>query len=332
MAIVKIGEEKNPVFKGVTCDGVIFACRIAKTASAQNLSPLWFNLKEVQARITLYRAGKSYEIASGNLKALAMESMFDKATFDFAKESGDWVDMTEVADGVNAPEYGIIPLKVDFETHLNLRKDDRLEVALQIGSGILVDSSKPVDVNGCHIDVSVSESVGIETHIPKIKVQALTSNDNEIDKGLGDNVTSITFLNMDKAGYKETNSIIKNVVVKGDKGVHLSDNYAQLVAKQILGFETLSDARKRGQSFRFYKGVELDECKLIVQTNNERITAGNNAIVYRTFHTDRKMVEIANLTQEKHNAEARAKLGFGAGSSVSAIVTRREQLLKERAE
>jgi hypothetical protein len=237
-----------------------------------------------------------------------------------ALENGEYIDLTD--ESMGSVQMGCLPLRIDFKAVLNLRGDDVLEVETSIEPSFINRIQYPdhkLDENRVYIQVTDNEAVGVETHIPFINVASITNSDNRLIKNLGSNVTSVSIIRLDSSGYGYNTKILKNIVLKADK-IYLSDDYETMVLKQFNAFDTLGVPAKRSQNFNIYEGVELDNCSIDLSLHDERIQAGKNWLVWRTYYTDKNMLKLAQVTEEIHTVENLAKVGISAQTSASLSV------------
>ncbi len=328
--IIKAGETKTEKYQGVTLDGINFNVMLKKLASETPMSTAWVSLAAVFVRATLSRGAKRHELFSGSLKAFAIESAFNASTLGMALETGDFVDLTD--DSFGSAEMGSLPLQIDLGAVLNLRKSDVLEVEISVEPNFINSIAYPdhkLDENQTFIEVTANEAIGVETHIPFISMYALTNSDNRVVKNLGDNVTSVSIINLDRTGYGYNEKIVKNLTLNADK-IYINDNFETLVLKQMNAYNNLSVAGKRSQNFNIYEGIELDKVTADLNLHNERIIAGKNFLMFRHFYTDSDILQLAKVTQEIHQIKGAAKVGV-TSKSTSGLQAQKESLITKNA-
>nr|WP_319509393.1 hypothetical protein [uncultured Draconibacterium sp.] len=333
MMIVKKGGLKVAEFGNQTIQGINFLVRLAKKSSNNEMGTDWFDLSSVFVKIKLLRNNKVYDIISTNLKVLAIESSFETSTLGMAIENGSYVDLLRKPVSSAGPEIKLLPLVFDLGSILNLRRDDKLSVEVNMQTGFLTDNAvaEDIDENGTYIEVSSVEAVGKEYQIPMVKIIPIGVGENRIEETLGSNVQKISYVNTDIKTYYEDQRVIRNFSVQSDK-LYITDNYEQLIAKQFARFDNLASASSRAQCFNIYDGIELDDCRIDMDLFGERITSGNNYIIYRTFYTDVTMQKLAQVTNEIHAVKNGAKVGMDVpvSKSLSSLEKEKEDLIKSR--
>ncbi len=264
----------------------------AKAASGLSSSTSLIDWEKINVTGILKQANREYNIFNGNLFTLLKES----AIF-----SNDWAQISTpltLVSGVSAIQYGFI----DFGGILNLDNDDKLSVDIRTNDDIWAASA----TGDSYLEFSEIEDIGLQYVLPKINVLAVKAAETVFAETLGDNVTSIVFINDDKTGVLTADKIIDSVQIKSDR-YNANKNYTDLLVERIDKYPSLTAANARAQSFSLVKD-ELDKCSIELNLVSGSVTSGNNYVVYRNFEAPAQTVAKASVKAQRHKKVAENKV------------------------
>jgi hypothetical protein len=301
---LKSGEKKRLELSGVDITGFTFnAYAVGKTANTA-ITNGHVDIDEVTVSATLFQGGKETTLFSGQLLPLVLESSFAESEWANADPNASAVayhELVAAASGVKTEQlhtYGI-----DLGGIINLRGTDKLLLEIRVNStafGSTVDSSLS------YFDVDSIEGIGLQYTTPQINQVAIGNGESTFRHAMGENVTSVTFINTDKAGITSANKVINNVRLFSDR-FDINDDYHQLLNKRCAQLPTRAEADSRAQSFLLFGG-ECDKARIEFDLNSSNVNTSENYVIYRSYETGRSLVSKAQMRAEKHHAKRMKKV------------------------
>lgn len=275
------------------------------------------DFSKLQVKVTLTRNGQDRDIVNENALPLILASGFYNSVFDECKAAG-LTPYTRVlqASGAAAKAVGLVAAKIVFPSVINIGGGDQLRVEL---------NSQATALNAANTDLTVSEcrwqlieGVGNAYAIPRIRVKAITGGLSSIDETMGDNVSSIFFINNDKTSVLAADQVVTLAQIMSDK-VNRTLSFEQLFLKRAQemdynGAATNGGPDGRGQSFCLFNrqydvnlqayendDVRLHKCAVHLNFNAGNLNSAQNWLVWFGFYTDLDTAAKANQRKQKHD-------------------------------
>lgn len=269
----------------------------------------------VFVKATLYRNKQAHVIFADSLLPLALESAFYSGAWDQLNDVGTIGYQRLVAAAAATKEVVLQTVAVRLHEVINLSGDDVLLFEVQANSNA-IDSNSSSALSRLLFDYI--EGIGNGFSIPSIRSHSLRASISSDKIGLGNEVTSVKFINTDKAGITTANQVIQSIAFSSDK-VKLSDSYEELLTKRAESFNSNADHALRNQCFDLvsvvkdnFSGhdVRMQNCDLHLQLNSANVNANENWIVWRSFVNDMSTYERAVGRERRHvNENARQYAG-----------------------
>lgn len=279
----------------------------------------------ISVKVELRRNGKSYIVVSDTLQVLHMASNFREASWNLQKVGGTTGQVVLLAAATSVKEIAVWCYRVDFGGTINLSGDDELVATVQVG-GVGTSTATDVGTTTSYIDVNAIDGIGgYEFSTPYIDTYWIDGSQGRFTKSLGDNVRAIYMINLDKSNQLSATALITSANISSDRG-SITDNYLELVTKNLDLFPTLAEAVSRYQSFELYSGADLDKVTLDLLLVSANVVAAKNVIVVYRSYMDARLVQLAHAKREKHQLAAAVKVGVvdpvKAGESIASASIR----------
>lgn len=259
-----------------------------------------FDPEKITVSAKIYRSN-GYElelIPSQTLYVLAMASAIKKASFQTTYKSHSAYDALVLRPAApSTKENSVHPYYLDFEGNITVRGEEYILVTVDVASDAMHSSVSGSDSQITFRSIpAVSNPLG-DTFIQVYSI--VTDNPNPIFD-LGDNVTEITFINLDKTSHLTTQRVLNSVDIDSDRAkIQLS--YDELLNLRQQAYNNHSDANERDQSFVLVDGVELDNCKVQLKLNLSNVVAGKNFLVVRKYVVTPELAAKFTQRNEKHS-------------------------------
>jgi len=252
----------------------------------------------VDVSIVLYQGGKETTIASGSLQPLAMASGFQNSSWI---QSFGLSPVPLLAGGTGSSfQTGMI----NFGGTINLRGNDKMTVEVRCNSGFLPNSTS--NVNASTLVVAGVEGIGLQWVTPKIQYQTIGNNESNFRQNIGDNCTSLHYVNIAESSNLSAVQPISNLRIFSDR-YNVNDSLTNLLSKRTQQFQSLSESNSRCSNFQLIN-QEVDDCRVELDLVPAQVTTGENYVVWSTFDTGEKQVQRAKRSKAKHTAKAMRKL------------------------
>lgn len=289
-------EKKRFDIAGQSIKGIQFDAFVQKTASGGSA---YCDLGAVDVSCVLYQGGKETTIFSGSLKPLAMASTFLTSSWPYANGTASIVLST------GATATSLQPVSIDFGGVINLKEGDKMTVEARVNTGFVGTNQNASTSN---LTVSALEGIGLQWVTPKIQYQTIGQGESNFRQNIGDNCTSIHYVNTDTTSDVTSAQPISNLRLFSDR-YNVNDSNSQLLSKKYLQFNGAYLVAR----FNNYQILtqEVDDCRLELDLVPANVSTGQNYIVWRTFETSEKQVTKAKKSRSKHVAKALGKLRTG---------------------
>lgn len=280
--IVRSGEVRLLEISGRTVNSFGFNVKADAPPSGTTI----VDFSKVVVKCTLKRAGNEIVLFQDILKPLLMASNFGNSIFPnvFSGASNHTID-TGNELGLNC--------KLDLGGAVNISGSDVLTLEVNVLSGALFGVNDFIDVNEY-------ETIGVEYATPLIQSRAINGGESRFRLGIGDNVQSLYFINMDKSSNLASDNVLGQVVLDSDK-INLSDQWSDLLVKRLGKFEVWQSATNRNQSFDLITAnVPLNKVTVDLHLNASNVSTSQNFLVWRSFVTSPELVAKARNMSERH--------------------------------
>lgn len=289
--------------KGVSIDGFNFYTRLI--GNAVNLPVSGVDLNKIAIRATLYQAGDKFdiipytELTPLHIEYYASAQVEDGYSTQSVDTSGVTVGQKIVTHSVSVIGENIAITKVRFGGGIVLKDDDYIELEVNVMAGAYGTNN----TNNSYLEIEPNEAVTNQFFVPTIMTLPITTQESTMTRNLGDNITSVCFVNVDSS---DEFPIIKAVKFDSDRYKYDRD-WSQLVAHR----NTISTEFSSSASMPIVQGEDFDDVELRVDLNLSNVVANMNWLVYRGFDIDEDIAQRGARRQAKHISLRRAKHGFG---------------------
>jgi hypothetical protein len=228
-------------------------------------------------------------------------------------------DLSYPAAGVFANKQRTVFL--DFGGCVRVQSTDSLIVEVTPHLGCMNPAT--VNTSLSFLEFYANPAIGYELCIPTTSSQVVQQNTTNQPFSLGNNITKITFVNLDKPTYESP--VISTVTLSSDK-LDRQLTYNKLLS--FLAAEPIWDVPKRygtnppaqsvfripdlfPQTIEIYNGglddTDLDSVRLDITFNGSEVAVSKNYVVYRTYMVTAAQLEAAAARMAKHVQENIAK-------------------------
>lgn len=282
-------------FSNVALDG--FNIRINSTSDTVNTFPGNPDLSKIKVRAILEQGGEKYEILSSTLLPIfadyiALKDMTQNTISSLADATHN-TPVTVVNKDVTVKGVRLWSVPVRFGSGIVLKGSDKLEVTVTVLSNAYATGTE-----GNYVEVEANEVVTNQTVVPFIEVLTLPSTESYYSRTIGDNVQTLSLINIDKANLYD--SPWQNVKLDSDR-LEFDKEFSTLWAEKV-------DAGSRGgNSVVLLHGQEFDDVNLAIDIATANATNEMNYIVYRHFDTNDEVYDRGAQRHAKHQQKALRK-------------------------
>lgn len=288
------GDKKRFDIQGQSIKGIQFDGLLKRSSGS---AVTFLNYGAVDITIVLYQNGKETTVASGALKPLAMASGFGTGTFRYASGT----DAIPLLSGSTGTSFQ--PCFLDFGGVINLRGNDKLTVECRVNTGFCPANT---NLSATSIVASAVEGIGLQWVTPKIQYQTIGNGESSFRQNIGDNCTSVHFINTGETSNLTAVQPLSNVRIFSDR-YNTNDSLTNLLSKRAFSFQYDSVAEMYNGSFELVS-EEVDDCRVELDLASAQVTSGHNFVVWSTFDTGENQVKRAKISRAKHQAKAMRKL------------------------
>ncbi|HAF28114.1 MAG TPA: hypothetical protein DCG75_03610 [Bacteroidales bacterium] len=310
MRIWKLGEQRDHDYKNVDLRGFRFNIELVANAFSKTVAQLRaaFDMSKIDVNIVLTSAkGKRLILMTGDLQTLAMETNFNDNSFDYVHpDSTQAIDLLTGA----ADKYQkiLIPVELMLGQAINVRGGASIKLEVNFRQDCVVDAAV-INTALATINVSEMTAIGVQWTTPITEVHLIPQNQTEFKLALGDNVTSITFINKDKDSVKTADQVIKDVRFVSDR-FNAMKTYYDLLCDRVDSVHHDYDAGHmlRNQSFILFSGSEMDRAEMTINLEALNVNTGQNYVVVRKYNMYKKVVREGIRRTAKHESKLDEKL------------------------
>lgn len=254
------------------------------------------DLSKILVSVILRRSGREKQVVNSNLLILGMESHFQDAGFEFLMPASTQKDITKTAHGAAAYNAVQIPVKVDFGAVLNIRDNDELIVDVYVQNGTF---GTDVSQSTSYLEVKPIAGIGLEYVTPEVRVVPIKASENNVQYFAGDNVLSITFVNVNKTSTAEADLVLSSAKLSSDRISFVKTFYDLMHERAELTEGGITNSDYRGQSVQIHAG-EIDQAQIDLTFTSANVEASKNFLVIRSFEGDRQVYSRAAAREAKH--------------------------------
>lgn len=293
------GEKKRFDIQGQSIEGIQFdtICTKVDTGALP-----YCNLGAVDVSIVLYQGGSETTICSGSLLPLVMASGFKTTQFSCANSTSGLT----ILGGSGATLSSLQPTSIDFGGVINLRGSDKMTVEVRCNTGFVSATATKRQNTSSNMTISALEGIGLQWVTPKIQYQTIGNGESNFRQNIGDNCTSIHFINTNITSTSSVNQPISNLRLFSDR-FNVNDSNNQLLSKRSSQFATVGAVANRFSSFEVLDR-EVDDCRVELDLVPANVLTGENYVVWRTFETGTSQVKRAKSSRAKHQAKSMRKI------------------------
>lgn len=289
---------------GGNVKGLRFNIVIAHDTVNTDVTTAMLDTSKIVLKCNLKRGNRVITIFQDKLRTLAREGAFVTGEWDSLITTTAYVPL--LAKGASVKAQGLVTLSIPLHGAISLRDGDSLETEVNVISGAF-DAVLNQTTSQCEFDYIYTDTR--EMGIPVIKSKTFNTGDGAISENLGDNVIRATFINMDKTDNLTASAPVQTFQVSTN-GMTQSLNYQQLQAKRTQLFTNITDALKRYQSFLILQEEDSDNVKIQFNLESTNVSAGANALVWRTWSLDPSDLHGAIAAKEEASTLKAAKAGL----------------------
>jgi hypothetical protein len=281
-----------------------FALTVNQVGATDNvpITDPGFDPEKITIDAVIYRANgyKLNLLPNQPLYVHALQSAFKKSNFQQVYKAHSGYDaLVLLAAGASNKENSVHPYYIDFEGNITVRGDEYIEVNINVNS------------DSAHSTVSTADSSIIFKTIPAVsnplgdvytEIYPIVTTEPNPVFDLGDNVTEIAFINLDKTNHLAASRVVTNVRLDSDR-TKLDLSYDELLNMRQQQFELHTSANERDQSFMIVDGVELDNVKVQLKLNLSNVTAGKNFLCVRKYVVTPELAARFSQRNQKHSMQ-----------------------------
>lgn len=320
--IVRISEKQQMPLTSGTIEGVSISMYAVAAAVDTRLQPSDINPDQIQVKVLLQRRSKSNIIMQDNLLLLGLFNAQHKGMFEFI------IGADHVAPASTVKHALQRYVNLMFGGPVRINAGDLMIIEVSVAKTGVVSSN--VDSSSFYVEYEPMHCIGYETGLHQTIIDVVAANTTKQTFNLGDNVTAISFLNLDKNGHE--NPVVSNLSLASDR-LDLSLSYNGLQARHL--YNKSGQALERYGSTlpihptdgtgRVYRGAdylpqsviilsgqkldqEVDNARLDIAFNSANVASSANFVAYRKYTSDQTTLLAAEERQQKHLAENISKL------------------------
>lgn len=288
-------------FQSVAIDGINLHYRFI--ADAVNTAPVGIDLNEVTFKATLYQNGFKTELVNAKVLPLHLDAITVSqngflANNNAVTTAGILAGKVVVSEAVAiaGENQGFSPIR--FGGGIVLKGQDYIEVDVTIG-GSAWDAGCDA---GSYIEIEPNEEQVNQFSVPIIEVHPIPTSENVFSRSLGDNVQTISLINVDKDD-KEANRPVANIEFECNKF-----NYNRSFSKQKAIYEQRVAVLTARSCVEVAKNTDMDDAMLKLDLNSANVTSDYNFIVVRRFETDGELLQSGEARRLKHGRKFAMKM------------------------
>lgn len=314
--IARLGETTKLESRDMTTDGILVNIYLKAAAVNVSLSALTdFLAKEVTIKSTLYRNKKLTGICVDNLLILGIYSSLNYNMPGFYR--GNVITYKDVA----VKEEMLVQAFIHYGGCINIKGDDEFSTEVLVGRGVF---SSNIDSSVSQVEFSQNRAIGYEIGTPTIRSQVVTPNQTNDNYSLGDNVTKLAFLQLDKDNISSP-ALVSVQISSTQYSANLNffdtlNRHWNYLTSPVInwrygntqpvtaGNEAFPYLPKFPQTVMLHVGTKdsktyLDNCQIAANFNSANINAGMNYFVATSLEMSQELIVKAQERQQKHAEE-----------------------------
>jgi len=303
------GSEDKLILRNGNFSGLNFNHFLTAATSGAALTTPTVDWSEIHVTAKLFQDGLTETIYNGKLYPLLKAATLRTAEQELINEnSSTHANITRLANATGVKQLANMGVKWYWGETINLRGGDKIEVAIDMDSNVYHATA---DSTASYLDCDGINGVGLQKTIPKWNTEPINSTEENPAWDLGNNITMISVVNLDKTSILDAAAIIDKVTLTSDR-LKEKRNYEDLLQERVGRYSTLAQSTDRQQSFELFNSAdgtaELDKVKLELDVNVSAITTSKNYVVTRAFVTHSKIIKRAQVRNQKHQVQAQTKV------------------------
>lgn len=312
--LIVSGQNKTESLGQSSVDGIrVNVYLVAAAANTAITASTAFLPQNVQVKTELKRNKGGLNVLNDNLQILGIYAAKDYTYNLWSKGQV----LTAAASGVY--ETMLITAFIPFGGTINLKGDDELILQMFAATGVF---SSAINTSTSYIEFTANNSIGYEMATPQVVSQVVQTNITNQRFSLGDNVTKIMLVNLDKTDRTAANQIITSVQLNSDK-LDENLNFFDLINRDAnilqaprynptyvtaAGAEAFAQAPRLPQTFTLFAtpdgvNMNLDNCNVQLTCNGTNVNSSQNFIVATRFWFSAEKVAQTVAMVEKHQVE-----------------------------
>lgn len=296
---IKNGTTETVVFKqmnikALSLTGLIFG----KTNNTALGYSEGFDPQKIDIDIELNQRGKKTTIYKGELLPLLLIQAFFEKEWDKLHPINSNLKRTvqTVKYDTSIKEEAVQPMFIELGGVINLDGSDTLTVEVKVSSDALKTTA---DANTSYLLCEAIEGIGLQYMTPQYEATVISAQQNIFKEELGDDITSIAFINLDRVSDQKEDVVLKSFDLESDR-LSLKDDSNIMFAKRHRSFEEGTDVSIRRQSYMLHFNQEIDKVHVRLDMDSTKVANGKNYLVVQRFKTDGKTIQKAQVKAEKH--------------------------------
>lgn len=302
---VRMGSSESLEVKGKNVIGIMLYSYMQ--ASAVNVMPSSTSdqdLDNLNIVVKLNRKGLSYQIVNGKAIPYILHTTINTEQYGFAHpvSAGFFPVVTQ-----DVAVKGVLsrPFQIFLPGIINLDGDDVLTIEVQANNGVFAGNT---DTTASYFYFDIIEGIGIETQIPTLQMDSVQGAQSQYVRYIGDNVSRITFINLDKA-------LTTNLLASDDIVTAATFN-SSLLDYVDTNIESWTKTLNNNPYSGFYSNVSFGKSRalfgsnvptqnasLTLTLNSANVVAGKNYVVWSQFIADKATALKAAAMSERFAAK-----------------------------
>jgi len=320
----KVNDTKILTIANQSVDAVIGHVKVVHSAVNTAITRANIDLSAVQIKAVITRNGRKIILFQESLDVLAKESSLMNKNFDFHKPiTPNMVEYVKQTASEN--HVVLVPFLIDLGGVVNIKRGDRLEITCVVRAALLASTYSS---SLSYVKYDVRQAVGKEEETPIIKVISIPADENNIKEDLGNDVTSVVFLNMDSIVIADSGRIIENIDLSSDK-LNEQMTYEDLLVSRYEDFESGQNVDEQAQTFLLAAG-DLNKVQIRGTLVGANVNSGQNYLVVRSTQSSPAQRKLAKLQTVRHNIMNARRKGYRVSAASTGALKTAENKLRKR--
>jgi hypothetical protein len=297
--LIAPGEKQQLVISNCSVSG--FSFKTLLTANAVNVAALksTVDLSLINVKATLHRMKGQFPLFNDLLLPLLLESAQNTEHFKLIHPGYTFFFPVQTQTA-GLPGIGLIPGIIDLGGCINLEGDDRIVLEAYYPLSAVSGTGSTTATT---LDMDFIEGIGVEALTPKIQSMTIQQGQTRLQASLGDNITKVTFVNIDQTAEGVATMPITSAMLSSDK-LNYSDNNYEVINKNLFNkkWTTNDNLGLMMQVIELapYQGVPYQKLNIDLSLDASLINNGKNFIVARQVYGDSRLLASAEAKKHKH--------------------------------